>query len=172
MSDLVLYPAFGSVQRIGVGLLRPWFARTGVDIRVGTLIPENLDGKLPFVLVRSDRRTGRESRTSRDERFLRTALLTVEVFTNGLNAEDDGYDIEESARLCLWDAWRRQVVVPDGGVISSIVASTDIARVSDYATSTGVVQYASLPKNTVRHEAVYQVMVRPPQSTENLFIPA
>ncbi|WP_051298078.1 hypothetical protein [Brevibacterium album] len=164
------YPAFGPVARLGLGILRPWF---GDAVTIGTQIPADLSDKMPFILVRADRRTGRESGVSQDERFLRTSLLSVEAFTSGLNAESDGFDIEESARMAIYHAWRNQIVVPGAGSIAAITSTTDIARVSDYATSTGVVQYASLPKGTVRHEGVYQLLVRPPKGgTANRFIPS
>jgi hypothetical protein len=165
------YPAFGPVSRLALGILRPWF---GDLVTIGTQIPADLSDKIPFMLVRADRRTGRESGVSADERFLRTSLLSVEVFTSGLSAESDGYDIEESARMAIFHAWRNQIVVPGAGSIAAITSTNDIARVSDYATSTGVVQYASLPKGSVRHEAVYQLLVRPPRkgSTGNRFIPS
>lgn len=173
MVDLPPYPSAGSPQRLIVGILRPWFSEFP-HIKVGTLIPQDMSEAMPFVLVRTDRRTGRESGVSRDERFLRTARIGVEVFTSGLDAEATGYDIEESAQLAIFHAHRNQIVVPGVGSISAITSSTNIARVSDYATSTGVVQYASLPKGAVRHEAVYQFLVRPPVggAKNNAFVPS
>lgn len=169
--DLAPYPSFGSVQRLALGILRPWFSEH--NITVGTTIPADMSDKMPFMLVRADRRTGRESAVSKDERFMRTSLLSVEVFTSGLNAEQQGYQIEESAQLALFHAWRNQIAVPQAGSIAAITSSTDIARVSDYATSTGVVQYASLPKGAVRHEAVYQLLIRPPLGgVKNDYLPS
>ena len=171
-----LYPAFGPVHRLGLGIVRDWFAGVkdeGRPVTIGSRIPSDLSEKMPFVMVRADRRSGMESAASRDERFLKATKISVETFTTGLNAENDGYDIQESIRLAFWQAWREQKVVDDAGSISQIVASTEAALVSDYATSTGVVQYASLPKGAARTEAIYQVLVRPPaQATlTNHFIP-
>lgn len=175
MSDLI-FPAFGPVHRLGLGIIRDWFAGVRDEnrpITVGSRIPADLSEKMPFVMVRSDRRSGMESAQSRDERFLKASKLSIETFTTGLDAENDGYDIQESIRLAIWQAWQDQKVVPDAGSISSIVASTEAALVSDYATSTGVVQYASLPKGAARTEAIYQVLVRPPDQATltNPFIP-
>lgn len=170
------YPAFGPIHRLGLGILRPWFAGVvvgGGPVHVGSLIPENMSSKLPFIMVRSDRRSGLAIRASDDERFMKSSRLSIETFTSGLNAENDGYDIQESVRLALWDAWSKQTTVPDAGSISTILSASEAARVTDYATSTGVVQYASLPKGAVRTEAIYEVFVRPPEqsSIKNPFIP-
>lgn len=172
-----LYPSFGPIHRIGLGIIRDWFQGVVVDgrpITVGSRIPADLSDSMPFVMIRSDRRSGNDTRRSGDERFLRSSLLTVETFTVGLNAESDGYNIQESVRLGLWQAWRDQVSVPGAGSLSRIITSSDAALVSDYATSTGVVQYASLPKGASRTESIFQVFIRPPtQGTlDNPFIPS
>lgn len=171
------YPAFGPIHRLGIGVIREWFAGMEVEgrpITVGSRIPADMSDKLPFVMVRADRRSGKETTRSKDERFLQASLLSVETFTTGVNAESDGYDIQESCRLALWGAWRDQISIPDAGSIAAIESSSGAALVSDYATSTGVVQYASLPKAAARTEAIYQLFVRPPsQSTiVNPFIPS
>lgn len=174
MADL--YPAFGPVHRLGLKIVRDWLdgiTHDGVPITIGSRIPENMSDALPFVMVRSDRRSGGQTRRSGDERFIRSSLLSIETFTVGVNAENDGYGLQESIRLGLWQAWRDQVSVPDAGSISQLISSSDAALVSDYATSTGVVQYASLPKNAARTEQIFQVFVRPPRQDTivNPFIP-
>lgn len=176
MND-TLYPTFGPIHRLGLGIIRDWFDGMEVDgrpITVGSRIPADLSDSMPFVMVRADRRSGAQTTRSDDERFLKASLLSIETFTVGLNAENDGYDIQESCRLALWNAWRNQVSVPGAGSVSQLVSSSEAALVSDYATSTGVVQYASLPKGAARTEAIFQLYVRPPaQSTvSNAFIPS
>lgn len=173
----ILYPAFGPIHRLALGIIRDWFAGLEHDDRpvtIGSRIPDDMSDKIPFVMVRSDRRSGKEAYRSADERFLKASLLSIETFTSGVNAENDGYDLQESCRLALWSAWREQKTVPDGGSISSIVSSSEAALVSDFATSTGVVQYASLPKNAARTEAIHQLFVRPPvqETIVNPFIPS
>lgn len=171
------YPAFGPVHRLGLAIVRDWLegvTHDGVPITVGSRIPADMSDKLPFVMVRADRRSGGQTRQSGDERFLRSSLLSIETFTVGVNAENDGYALQESIRLALWQAWRDQVTVPDAGSISTIISSSDAALVSDYATSTGVVQYASLPKNAARTEQIFQIFIRPPRQDTivNPFIPS
>lgn len=171
------YPAFGPVHRLGLAIVRDWLegvTHDGVPIKVGSRIPADMSDKLPFVMVRADRRSGGQTRQSGDERFLRSSLLSIETFTVGVNAENDGYALQESIRLALWQAWRNQVTVPDAGSISTIISSSDAALVSDYATSTGVVQYASLPKNAARTEQIFQIFIRPPRQDTivNPFIPS
>lgn len=172
----VIYPSFGPIHRLGLKIIRDWFAGMEVDgrpITVGSRIPADMSDSMPFIMVRAEKRSGKETTRSRDERFLQASQLSIETFTAGVNAENDGYDIQESCRLAIWNAWREQIVVPDAGSIATIVRSSGAAFVTDYATSTGVVQYASLPKATARTEASFQLMIRPPdQSTiANPFIP-
>lgn len=172
-----LYPSFGPIHRLGLGIIRDWFEGVvvqGRPVTIGSRIPADLSDSMPLVMIRSDRRSGGDTRRSGDERFLRSSLLSVETFTVGLNAESDGYNIQESVRLGLWDAWRNQTSVPGAGSLARIITSSDASLVSDYATSTGVVQYASLPKGAARTESIFQVFVRPPaQSTlDNPYIPS
>lgn len=174
---MTTYPAFGPIHRLGLAVLRDWFAGVVVNgrpIRVGSRIPEDLSEYMPFVMVRADRRSGAATSSSSDERFIKTSLLSIETFTTGVNAENDGYDLQESCRLALWEAWRNQTTIPDAGSISRVISSSEAALVSDYATSTGVVQYASLPKGAARTEAIYQLYVRPPgrETVTNPFIPS
>lgn len=173
----LLYPAFGTVHRLGLGIIREWFEHVehdGRPVTIGSRIPADMSDRIPFIMVRADRRSGKETTRSADERFLKASLLSIETFTTGVNAENDGYDLQESCRLALWNAWRKQTVIPDGGSISSIVSSSEAALVSDFATSTGVVQYASLPKNAARTESIYQLFLRPPgqDTIVNPFIPS
>ena len=172
MPDSV-YPAFGSPQRLVLYVLREWFKDTDYGLHIATLMPNDFDGRLPFVLVRSNQRTGNEGVRSADERFMRTVSIGIETITTGLNAENDGYELQESCRLALLWAQREQLTIPGVGSIASFIRSNDISRVSDYATSTGVVQYASLPKGAVRHEAIYQMMMRPPLGgASNKYLPS
>lgn len=173
----MIYPAFGPVHRLGLRVIRDWFAGLEHDSRpvtVGSRIPADMSESIPFVMVRADRRSGDHVRSSDDERFMRSSLLSIETFTTGVNAENDGYDIQESCRLALWNAWIKQTVVDGAGSIARINSSSEAALVSDFATSTGVVQYASLPKNAARTEAIYQLFLRPPpqDTVSNPFIPS
>ena len=66
----------------------------------------------------------------------------------------------------------RQDGYPDLGYLNHMNLWSQAARVSDYATSTGVVQYASLPNGVVRYESIYQFIVRPVERgmTDNPFL--
>lgn len=169
-----MYPVFGHPQVLGKRILDHWFKGLpeGRKPLVVTQIPYDLEGKLPMVMVRSDRRSGDPITGSRDGRFIQSAPLSIETFTNGVDAEDDGYQLAESCRLALFWAWRKQYRVPGVGVLNKIGHVGAIARVSDFATSTGVVQYASLPKSAVRHEMNMRVIIRPDGgNTTNMFVP-
>lgn len=172
----VAYPAFGPIHRLGLKIIRDWFAGMEVDgrpITIGSRIPADMSDSIPFIMVRAEKRSGKETTRSNDERFLRASQLSIETFTSGVNAENDGYDIQESCRLAIWNAWSEQIVVPDAGSIASVIRTSGAALVSDYATSTGVVQYASLPKAAARTEASFELMIRPPEQSTivNPFIP-
>lgn len=167
-----VYPAFGSPQRLVLQVFRDWFAQVGETVHVGSLLPDDFTNKLPFVLVRLDTRTGNRGDVTKDTRFMKAFGVSIQTFTVGLDAESDGYDLQESCRLALMWAWRTQRVYSGLGHISSFIRLDNAARVSDYATSTGVVQYASLPKGAVRHEAIYQMIMRPPvDGAGNRFVP-
>lgn len=168
------YPAFGHPQMLVREILIRWFASVPDDRRplVVTKIPGDLEDKLPMVMVRSDRRSGDPIGQSRDDRFVRAVPVSIETFTAGVNAEDDGFQLGESCRLALHWAWRNQVSVPGFGSINKISQMTSVARVSDFATSTGIVQYASLPKSAVRHEMNLRALIRPDSGPEtNMFVP-
>lgn len=169
-----MYPAFGHPQLLGKRVLDHWFRGLpdGARPLVVTTIPYELEGKLPMVMVRSDRRSGDPLQGSRDVRFVQSAPLSFEAFTHGVDAEDDGYQLVESCRLAMLWAWRTQFLVPGVGSINKVSHVGAIARVSDFATSTGVVQYASLPKSAVRHEMNMRVLIRPDGGNEtNMFVP-
>lgn len=154
-------PVFGSVNDLLTGVLRAYFA--GQDVHIGTLLSEGLtDNHKPVIIARRDRRSGGNTASSSDDRFYRSTIIAVETLTYGADADDDGEMLQEAVNRALRAAQQSQLVIPDGGSISAIENSTDPARVSDWATSTGVVQYASLPKGWVRYESIYRIIVRPP----------
>ena len=76
-------------------------------------------------------------------------------------------------RYALRRAQQQQLSIPGCGSIAVMQVSTHPAKVSDWQTSTSVVQYSSLPKNVARYEIIIRLLVRPPnQSTiTNRFMP-
>lgn len=155
------YPVFGSMDELLLGIFRRFFE--GQDIHLGTLFTEDLQP--PIIIARRERRSGTVADSTEDHRFLMPAIFSVNTITAGVDADEIGEELQEACRLALIQAQQEQWVIPDAGVISTIENSTVATRVSDWATSTGVVQYASLPKHWVRYESIYRVLYRPPQQS-------
>ncbi|WP_159702661.1 hypothetical protein [Arthrobacter sp. 18067] len=156
------YPVFGPVDDLMLGVFRRFFE--GQDVHVGTLFTVDLEP--PMVIARRERKSGTLAAKTPDERFLLPAVVSVNTIVSGVDADQMGDQLQEACRHALRTAQQEQWMIPDAGVINKIENSTGATRVNDWATSTGVVQYASLPKGWVRHESIYRLLIRPPaQST-------
>lgn len=168
MSKITL-PVFGSTDGLLMAIFREFFA--GQDIRVGTLYTEDMP--TPALIARRERRSGNGEARSADDRWLEPAIVSVNTLTSGLEAERDGAALQEMCRIALRQSQLAQKAYPGLGHISAIENSTAASRVSDWATSTGVVQYATLPKGVVRYESVFRLLIRPPVtgSVNNRFRP-
>ena len=153
-------PVFGSTDGLLMAIFREFFA--GQDIQIGTLFVEGID--TPAIIARRERRSGNGASPSRDSRYLDPAIVSINTLTSGLEAEGDGADLQEMCRIALMQSQLEQKVYPGFGHISVIENSTPASRVSDWATSTGIVQYATLPKGVVRYESVFRLLIRPPVS--------
>jgi hypothetical protein len=164
-------PAFGPVEDLMLGVLRRYFA-TVPSVYVTSEFHEGL--LLPAVIARADRRSGTTAfHSTTDDRFMKPVVVAVSAICDGPNADKDASDLAEACRLGLRRAHMEQWVIPGVGHIAVLDNSTPATRVSDWATSTAVVQYASLPKGAVRFEGIYRILVRPPVGgVENPFLPA
>lgn len=161
-------PTFGSVDDLMLGLLRQFF--DGQEVHVGSLYAPELP--TPTIIVRRERRSGTASVDSDDDRFLKPAIVSVNTITAGVDADELGEQLQEACRIAIREAQLNQTVIPGCGYISEITNSIDPSRVADWATSTGVVQYAALPKGLTRWEAVYRILIRPPRdAVTNPFVP-
>lgn len=154
-------PTFGSVDDLMLGIFRAFFEGKGVH--VGSLFSSALEP--PMVIVRRERRSGTASVDSDDDRFIQPAIVSVNTITSGPDADQLGEELQEACRIAIREAQQNQVVVPGSGSISAITNSIEPSRVSDWATSTGVVQYAALPKGHTRYESVYRILIRPPEQS-------
>lgn len=159
MSKLNL-PVFGSTNRLVMAVFRDFFE--GQAIHIGTLFVEGID--TPAIIARRERRSGNGERGSGDDRFMEPAIVSINTLTSGLEAETEGEELQEMCRIALRQAQLEQKVYPGVGHISKIENSTAASRVSDWATSTGIVQYATLPKGVIRMESVFRLLIRPPVS--------
>lgn len=155
-------PYFGSVDELVRGILEGFFASQ--DIHIYTTYSENMD--LPAIVARRDRRSGTLALASRDDRFMESAIVMISTITEGVDADEQGEELAEMCRYALRQAQQQQLSIPGCGSIAVMQVSTHPAKVSDWQTSTSVVQYASLPKGAVRYELIVRLLVRPPdQST-------
>ena len=155
-------PFFGSVDDLLREVLEKFF--TGQNVHVYTLFSENM--QTPAIVARRDRRSGTLALQSRDDRFMQPAIIAVSTITEGPDADEMGEELQEMCRYALRQAQQQSRSFPNCGHIAVMEASTHPAKVSDWQTSTSVVQYASLPKGAVRYEAIYRLLIRPPaQST-------
>lgn len=167
-------PDFGPVEDLMLGIFRRWF--DGQDVTVLSEFEEHMS--LPTVVVRADRRSGLAAfHSTSDDRFARASVVSISVFCNGptgngLNADKQASQLAESCTLAMRTAVSEQWVIPRAGHLSVIDNSTPFMRAQDWQTSTSVVQYASLPDGTVRYEAVYRILFRPPvEGSGNPFLP-
>lgn len=133
-------------------LLRQQF---GDLIPVKTRIAQN--HPLPSIVVRKIDTWGR---AKKDQRAVapRTEQVVIHALCDGPNAEKDAELLSEAARVALLDSINQ--VVPGKGHIVSVDPISLPSRSPDWATSTGPVQYASLPDGVERYEAKYEVTYR------------
>jgi hypothetical protein len=160
MTGTSQYPVQGSTDEMLFQIFSEFFAGKGVH--VGTLYSEDLTP--PLVLARRERRSGAIGLQA-DERFESSAIITVNAITEGLDADEEAEELQEACRIALLQAFTEQRVYPNGGSISLLKVASPASRVSDWATSTGVVQYAALPTGWTRHESVWRLMIRPPKQS-------
>lgn len=154
----ITVPDFGSADEMFVELFRRFF--DGQGIYIGTVFEPGIP--IPAIVTRRERRSGTQGMGTKDERFLRSIVMSVNVLTEGLDADADGEALSDMCYRALLEAHANQIVIPGHGHIASIVNASTVAREADWATSTGVVQYASLPKGVVRYETIYRLLIRPP----------
>lgn len=161
-------PVFGAVEDLLLGIFRPFFA--GTDATVSAAYYEGM--KLPAVIPLHARRSGGITYQNSDQAFTEAALIEVNTITEGANADADGAELQEACRHALLLAQRQQLVIPGVGVINRIQSSTKATRQSDWATATGLVQYATLPAGALRYESIYKLLLRPDPnaSTSNRYL--
>lgn len=154
-------PYFGSVDELVRKVLEGFF--TGQDIHIHNTFSENMI--MPAIVCRRDRRSGTLALASRDDRFMESAIVMISTVTEGPDADEQGEELSEMCRYALRQAQQQQLSIPGCGSIAVMQVSTHPAKVSDWQTSTSVVQYASLPKGAVRYEIIVRLLVRPPDAS-------
>lgn len=125
------------------------------DVPVFTLIPE--DPPDMFALVRKDDPIA-PSRV--DEHALGYADFFINVFATDPAGDIKAALISEAIRVVLRDAWLDKLYVPQRGWIIRTRETSPATRVTDWATSSGPVQYADLPAGFTRYESKFSVKWR------------
>lgn len=151
-------PIFGAVEDLLLGILRPVLEPKGVHVYAE--FEEHM--QLPAVVPLSSRRSGTTAFDGADVAHMRTAVIEMNTICDGPDSAKENAELQEACRHVIINAWRNQTVVEGAGVINRIDNSTIATHVTDWATSTGVVQYANLPNGAERYEAVYRLLIRPP----------
>jgi hypothetical protein len=158
MTQFTETPHFGSVDELARQIFISFFQ--GQDVHVYSLFGEDM--QTPAIVARRERRSGTLALGTKDDRFMQPAIIMVTTITSGVDADEEGEELQEMCRYALRQAHQLQLSIPGCGSIAAMEISTHPAKVSDWQTSTSVVQYASLPKNAVRYEQIVRLLVRPP----------
>lgn len=119
------------------------------------------DQTFPFILVRRAQTIGNYGG---DPRFTDWAELSVHVFCQDPNGDEDAAILADAVRVVLRDAGRERKVYPGLGYLTKVELASAPRRSSDWATSSGPVQYADLPTGVWRYEARYEIEIRRPAS--------
>lgn len=155
---------FYSPEDLLLGIIRP-LEEDIPGLTVSTIIQD--DFPTPYVMCRSD--TGSwdsDTAGSADRRFMRRFTADIQTWVDGTEADTRNGWLQEIVYLRLYTAWSRQIIVPGVGHIAKLRVSSPAHEVPDWATSTGVNQYAQLPKGMLRYQAKYRVWVRPDFSVQ------
>jgi hypothetical protein len=145
---------FSPVEDIMLTILRAGLP----DIPVYSLIPE--EAPPAFVLVRRLHGMGQ---WNGDPRFTDSGRFFVHTFTEDPDGDEKGALLSEAVRVVLRNAWLDHVSVPGRGSVIAIKMLSEPSRKTDWATSSGPVQFADLPTGFWRYESTYEIAIRKPR---------
>lgn len=129
-------------------------------LKVRTLIEPKFTS--PYVLVRvTNGAWNSDSFGGADRRFLKRALVDVQVFTDGPDSDTSGDALSELCYQYLRAAVTNRFILSGVGSINFLRISSPPRKVADWQTATGVNQYANLPQGSTRYQATYGVIHRP-----------
>lgn len=151
---------FGPVEDLALTILRDYFK--DADVNVASVFREDM--RLPAVVARQDKKSGTSNVYATDPRFNRVSLVSIDVICEGPDADQDAPMLHEAVKDAFMRAWFDQTTVEGVGYIQKIENIGTPSRSSDWATSTGVVQYASLPQGAVRYDNTMRIFIRPDQT--------
>lgn len=142
------------IEKIALAALRDKYP----DLKIGTLIADNQT--FPFMLLRRD---GDWGDWDGDPRFLDAGQLSVQTFASGIEADTDAGQLGWAALVGLRESVNQ--VFPGLGHITKARMLGAPHRMSDWASSTGPVQFADLPAGVVRYETTFFVEFKKPTSS-------
>lgn len=146
---------FSPVEDLCLAILRDGLP----GVEVSTLIRH--DQSFPFVLVG---RADSFGQFRGDHRFLDSAQVVAHAMCEDPDGDEDSGLLAEAIRVVIRDAWLDQKVVPGRGHITGFNVVSPPHRVTDWATSTGPVQYADLPTGVHRYEVRFELSVKKPKT--------
>ena len=97
-----------------------------------------------------------------DHRFVDFAGLAVHVFTKEPDADEKAAIVSEAVRVALRDASYSNAYFSGLGGLIKIRMDEEPTRRTDWATSSGPVQFADLPQGFQRYESRYSLWIRRP----------
>jgi hypothetical protein len=159
-----VYPLFAAVEDLLLAIIKP-LEEDVPGLKVRTLIEDDTF-TTPYVFVHAG--TGAYTADTfgglniSDGRFQRKFIADVQVWTDGPDSEAKAWAIHELIRDKLSKAYWEQIVYPGIGHLCYFRTSSPAHKTPDWATATGVNQYANLPKGMVRYQATYGMAMRPP----------
>ena len=128
-------------------------------VPIFTLIPMDVGAMQFFVTIR---RVPTMGNWRGDPRFMDHITASVQIFTKDPNADEKAALIGEAIRVTLFEAAREQKVYPFLGHLKSARMDEGPSRQTDWASTTGPVQYADLPAGFARYQATFSVRTRRP----------
>lgn len=136
---------------------------------IGVYSQHHKDLQTPLILVSSSRSSGAQGSITNDYRFMRSVRVAISAILIAPNSDKTGFQMLEACRHIMHQAWWDQTVVPNVGVIAKINNAAEPSRVSDFQSASNIVQYPSLPKEAVRFEQAFNILLRPDSSHDNPF---
>lgn len=154
-------PIFQPIEDFLLAIYRP-LEDVIPGLQVVTMIPPETDFSTPLMLTRSGESSWlSDSFEHGDPRFIRRYVVDIQVFTEDPDGDKKAAILSEIAWQRLNAVKRAGTVFPGMGHIAFLRTSSPAHFVNDWATATGVNQYANIDKGVYRYEAKYGVAVRP-----------
>lgn len=98
-----------------------------------------------------------------DERFVDAGRFIIHAFTSDPDGDEKGAILSEAVRVVMRNAGRERRSIPGKGSITELRLIAEPTRKTDWATSSGPVQFADLPTGYWRYESTYQIAARKPR---------